>query len=131
MGLQNVQFDDGIFFAQFLGSIDRADAEQWSAFLREYASTSPTPIVALVEALDASYFSAAARTIIARVSETPNLKAIAIVAPNVLLAIVGMIGIMGGSGRIQVFMSMQEASGFAVAALAETIRVEQSSGSEF
>lgn len=86
MPIQDMSFHDGIFFCREVGQIDRADAELWAEKVREYAAASPHPIVALVDATEATYITAAAREVFARASAIPGLHAGVVAATDFRVA---------------------------------------------
>jgi hypothetical protein len=113
MPITNLHFEDGIFFAEEVGNISKEEAEQWVALLTEHARNSPTPIVAVVDALQAGYVTAPARQLFADASFTPNLIAVCVAAQNVVVATAGLIGMMGEHNRTYVFYSVAEARAYA------------------
>lgn len=86
MPITDVAFQDGIFFCREVGQIEREDAAFWAEKVREYAAASPHPIVALVDATEATYITAAAREVFARASAIPGLHAGVVAATDFRVA---------------------------------------------
>jgi hypothetical protein len=73
MPITQTRFQDGIFFCREEGEISAEDAQYWAEQASFYAHQSSYPIVALIDATEATYVTAAARRIFARASAIPNL----------------------------------------------------------
>lgn len=86
MPITDMTFQDGIFFCREIGRIEREDAELWAEKVREYATISPHPIVALVDATEATYITAAAREVFARATAIPGLHAGVVAAKDFRVA---------------------------------------------
>ncbi len=86
MPITDMEFKDGIFFCREIGQIEREDAELWAEKVREHAEASPHPIVALVDATEATYITAAAREVFARASAIPGLHAGVVAAKDFRVA---------------------------------------------
>lgn len=116
MPITDMYFRDGIFFAREHGRIEKADARMWARQLNFYASHSPVPIVAFVDALDVAYISNDARKIFVRASHTPNLKLSVVAASHVISAQTArIIGLMAEENHTHIFRTLGEAYAFAIA----------------
>jgi hypothetical protein len=110
MPIIDMTFENGVFYAKEVGQVEKSDAETWARALRGYAATSPTPIVAVIDANEVNFVSAAARMIFAEASKTPKLKAICVGARDMMtMQMARVIGLLGERGRTFVFISMDEA----------------------
>ena len=79
-------FENGIFFCREMNTVDKDDALRWAEKVREYAEASPHPIVALVDATEATSITAAAREVFARASAIPGLNAAVVAAKDFRVA---------------------------------------------
>jgi hypothetical protein len=124
MPIDNMRFEDGIFYARQSGSISEAEARQWVDSFRAAAEASPTPIVALVDALEVTYIQPAASVIFIEGSTTPNVKAAAVVTrstvTNVRARTISMMSENRSTHQTYIFSSMAEAEQFARTCLSET-----------
>lgn len=80
MPIQNSQCKDGIFFCEQVGEVNEQDAYAWVQQIQDYAADSMVPLVAFMDATNATYITAKARQIFARASAMTELAGIAIVA---------------------------------------------------
>lgn len=114
MPITDYHFENSIFFAKESGQIDKTDAEAWAAALRQHAASNPIPIVALVDALEVTFVSAAARMVFAEASKTENLQAVSVATKHLLVTQTArVIGMLGERGRTYVFENLHEARQFA------------------
>ena len=114
MPIQDTAFTNRIFFAREVGDISQADAEAWANALREHARKSAEPMGAVVDALEVTSVSAAARKIFAEASQTPNVRVVAVATKHLpITQTVRVIGMMGKRGTIQVFATLEEAREYA------------------
>lgn len=114
MPITDIDFSNGIYYAKETGYITREDAELWAKYARKFAAESPTPIVALVDALDVTAIANEARQIFVKAAKTPNLKISAIASnapiPTTATRIIGM---MVDKDHTNVFPTFEEALRFA------------------
>ena len=120
MPITDFHYDNHIFSAREVGHIDKADAERWVQALRQYAAASPTPIIAIVDALEVTFVSAGARMTFAEASKTPNLQAICVATQDMLISQTArVIGMLGERGRTHIFETVDEAREFAEELIAQ------------
>jgi hypothetical protein len=123
MPIIDFHYENHIFSAREVGHIDKADAERWVQALRQHAAASPTPIVAVVNALEVTFVSAGARMSFAESSKTPNLQAICVAAQDMLITQTArVIGMLGERGRTHIFESVEEACEFAEELIAQPVQ---------
>ncbi len=124
MPIYDMRFEDGIFSAREVGKVDKPDAEAWVKALREHASTSPTPIVALIDAREVGDVSSSASLVFLHGSSTPNVKVAVVVASTKEVVVKAQsISLMSGHHKkhdTRVFYSLDEAQTFARRALEKT-----------
>src|SRR5215510_63949 len=113
MPIYDMRFEDGIFSAREVGRIEKQDAEAWVKALREYASTSPTPIVAFIDAREVGDVSSPASLAFLHGSSTPNVKVAVVVASTKEVVVKAQsISLMSGHHKkhdTRVFYSLDEA----------------------
>jgi hypothetical protein len=115
MPITQMKFENGIFFAYEEGRISKEDAKIWAKQAALYAANSPTPIVALVDALNVVYISTDARKVFVRASRIPNVKCAAVAAKNIVTEQTAkIIGLMADDGHTYVFSTLSEAHRFAL-----------------
>ncbi len=109
MSISNYAFENRIFSCKESGRISGDDAKTWAEKLREHATQSPTPIVALVDALEVRQVSRAALEIFAKASYTPNVLAV-VVATNAPVEVTATnIGLLGKPHQTLVFSTLAAA----------------------
>jgi hypothetical protein len=117
MPIQDIRFEDGIFFAREVGKIDRADAEMWLAEMTACAQASPTPIVILVDAREMSLITPDASKVFTRAAEVPNVRVAAIATTTPLATVmsrtVSLMSQVRRTHQTHVFNSLVEAEHFA------------------
>ncbi|HLV37343.1 MAG TPA: hypothetical protein VKY59_19645 [Spirillospora sp.] len=119
MPVVDLRFEDGIFFAREADYISGDDARVWARHLADYAASSPTPIVALVDAREVTAISNEARRVFALASETPNVRvaAVAVNSSNRLATqqarITALLSAVRKSHDTHFFDSLEEAQQFA------------------
>lgn len=115
MALTNIMFENGIFYCCEVGRIDETDAQQWADLVAQYASLWHLPIIALIDAREATYLTASARSIFARASAIPNLHKAAIVTQDFQVSQnAHLIAMMSVVKHTHIFESLDEAWHFAV-----------------
>lgn len=124
MGVCDLAFENGLFFAREFGHISADDAKHWAESLLHCAKSSPVPIVILIDALQASSISTEARRIFAMASETPNVRVAAIATSNMLVEqqsrMTALMCSVRHSHETHIFRTLVEAEEFAVNHLAPT-----------
>ncbi len=114
MPISNIRFADGIFYCQETGRVNEADARLWSDKVHEFAASASQPIIALVDATEATYITAAARRVFARANRIPNLHMGVVASGNFLVQQnVRLITLMSPNHHTRVFESFAEAEQFA------------------
>ena len=114
MPISNIRFADGIFYCKESGRVDEADARLWSDKAHEFAASASQPIVALVDATEATYITAAARHVFARSTQIPNLHTGVVVTDNFLVQQnAHLITLMSPNRHTRLFASFAEAERFA------------------
>lgn len=118
MPVLDIQCEDSICFAREVGYLSREDAEQWAEALSRYASLSPTPVAALIDARDVTFIAMEARMIYARAAAIPNLAFTAVVANCALtVQFTHMIQFMSGMRPRHIFPTIEQAQQFITATL--------------
>ena len=116
MPIVDMQFEEGIFFARELGRIEKEDAEAWADAARHYAELSPSPIVALVDALEVTHVTAMARQVFALASGIPGLKVASVATSDASVTQTAqIIGLMARNHHTYVFPTLEQARIFAEA----------------
>lgn len=117
MPILDARFENGIFYARQVGPIEAPDARQWVDAFKAAAAKSLTPIVALIDAREVKYVSPAASLVFIEGSNTPNVKAAAVVANsmtmNVRARTIGMMSERQSTHETFIFGSLTEAEAFA------------------
>jgi hypothetical protein len=110
MPISEIRFRDGIFYCKETGRVEESDARLWAEKASEFASQSPHPIVALVDATEAKYITAAARKIFARSTTIPGLHAGFVASGDFLVQQnAHLITLMSPDRHTRVFKSLAEA----------------------
>jgi hypothetical protein len=121
MPITQMYFKGGVFFAKEVGRIGREDARSWSETVREYTDSSPTPIAAVVDALEVTFVTSEARQIFVRCSHIPNFAVGAVATQDSAITYTAhVIGAMSERGHSFVFPTVEEAWDFAVEKLKKT-----------
>jgi hypothetical protein len=114
MPISNIRFENGIFYCKETGRVEESDARLWAEKACEFASQSQRPIVALVDATEAKYITAAARKIFARSTTIPGLHVGVVATGNFLVQQnAHLITLMSPDRHTHVFASLAEAEQFA------------------
>lgn len=117
MPITDIQCDGGVFFAREVGCVDGNDARQWAEALVRCAQASPTPIVVVVDAVQARTITADARRIFAKASETPNIRVAAVATGNTRVMqqsrITALMSMVRSTHETHFFNTLQEAEQFA------------------
>lgn len=112
--IHDMHFQDGIFFAREEGMVNEAEAKAWAEKLREFAASSPTPIVVLVDALKVTSVTRKAGDIFAAAARTPNLLVSVVATKDVVVSQVArVISLKGNRGETLLFPTLDEARAFA------------------
>ena len=120
MPIIDYSFESGIFFARETGDLSEADATEWAERLESCAASSPTPVAAVVDALEAGYAFDEAREIFARASYTTNLLCVAVASHPFNETTARVIGLLGKLGHTHVFATVEEAYAYARRCLQST-----------
>ncbi len=117
MPILDMSFENGMFFAREVGTVDGNDARKWVEALQRCAKVSATPVVILVDALHATTINAEARRIFAQAAETPNVRIAAIACKDLRVTQQSRIAVLMGSVRstheTHFFDTLEEATQFA------------------
>lgn len=109
MPITHYSLQGRVFFAKESGDISDEEARQWADKLKESAASAPTPIIALVDAMDVKHISLPAINIFARASFTHNVLGI-VVATNLMGSGTSRnIGLLGKRNHTVVFRTLDEA----------------------
>lgn len=121
MPVVDMHFEDGVFFAREYGKIEKEDAKVWANAVARYAASSPTPIVAVIDALEVDFITTEARQVFVRASHTPNLMLSAVAAKGrVTYQTARIISVMAEEDHTYIFPSVPEAYAFARRHLADS-----------
>lgn len=116
MPIVDMTFENGVFFSREIGQVDERDARLWAEALHHCALSSRTPIVVLIDALQATGITSDARRVFARASETPNVRVAAIVTHNPRVTqqcrITALMGTVRSSHETHFFDTREEADQF-------------------
>ena len=117
MPILDMSFEQGIFTAREVGTVDGNDARKWAEALHRCTRASATPVVILVDATHATTISAEARRIFAQASETPNVRIAAIACGNLRVTqqsrIAALMGSVRSTHQTHFFNTFEEAEQFA------------------
>lgn len=114
MPIDDIRFEDGIFYCKESGRVDKDDAQLWAEKAQQFASQTSVPIVALVDATDATYITAAARQIFARATAIANLHDAAVATDNFLVEQnAQLISVMSVDRHTHIFNNLADAQQFA------------------
>lgn len=117
MPIQDIHFEQGVFFAREIGKIARADAEVWTDALRRCAASSPTPVVILIDAREMTIIAPDASKVFSKAAEVPNVRVAAIATSKPLATVmsrtVAMMSRVGQTHETHIFNTMEEAERFA------------------
>ncbi len=115
MPVTRMRFENGVFYAREVGDILADDAREWATGLRQAAESCPSPIVALVDAMDIGFVHPEARNIFAEASHTLNVRVIAVAVSSILAVEAARTVVMRGApGKTYTFVTLTEARGFAL-----------------
>lgn len=120
MPITDYSFSDRTFFARESGNLTLDEAAEWAKRLREHASASERPIVALVDALTVQRIPAGVAAIFQKASYTENLIAVVVATNAASAGDSSTIGLLGKRRTTWVFKSMEEARSYANLLLADT-----------
>lgn len=122
MSICDISFENGVYFSREVGHVDASDAKTWTETLLRYARASDTPIVILVDALEATFISTEARRIFALAAETPNVRIAAVATNNLLTTqqsrMAALMGTVRHTHETHFFKTFEEAEQFASSYLA-------------
>ena len=117
MPIVDMTFENGVFFSREIGPVDERDARLWAEALHHCALSSRTPIVILIDALQATGITSDARRIFARASETSNVRVAAVATNNPRVTqqcrITALMGTVRSSHETHFFETLEEADQFA------------------
>lgn len=103
-------YDNGVFLSAMDKRVNEGDVRTWAKRSKHYAYTENYPIVALIDAREASYITAIARQILSRASDEHFLHSIAVVAGDfVVEQNMKLTAMMSASKNIAVFKTLEEA----------------------
>ncbi len=109
MPISDYQFSEGIFSAKESGIITPQEAREWADRLEQAAAQSPTPIVALVDALSVKQIAFGAYDIFSKASYTPNVLRVVVATNAVTSGSSTNIGLLGKRHQTEVFRTLEEA----------------------
>src|SRR5262245_31911109 len=96
MPIEDIHFEKEIVFSRALGPIERSDADKWLIAVQHCVEMKRRPIIALVDALEATFISVSARVVFAQTSRNSNLLGLVVAANNIIAVqsfrLTGMLG---------------------------------------
>ena len=114
MPIVDMTFENGIFFAKEVGTVNDKDARLWVDTLGGYAAASPVPVIVLVDAMELSAITGGARDIFVESSTIPNVAASVIAVRDLITAQVSRaLSARGRRGATHLFSNLEEARRFA------------------
>lgn len=115
MPIIDIHFENSILFAKEIGEISEEDALEWAHQVQHYAEHSPTPIVALIDAIDVKFISHKARKIFIKAANTRNFKASAVATHDQsTIQTARVLGIMAPDKHTYIFDNLEQAHQFAL-----------------
>jgi anti-anti-sigma regulatory factor len=113
MAIVDYRFEDGIFYAREVGQITLEEAKEWARRLQEAAASHPTPIAAVVDALEVKRVDFMAQDVFSKASFTPRVLGIAVATTVVVSGTAQNIGLLGRKQHTAVFRTLAEAESHA------------------
>lgn len=114
MPIDNIVFENGIFYCREFGNLSVEDAKLWADKAFEFAQSAvPQPIVALIDAREVKFVAMDARQIFAKASGIEGL-ALAVVVTNdpITTQSSRIINVMAVKKTTHLFKTMEEARSF-------------------
>ena len=114
MPIEDIHFEKEIVFSRARGQIERADADKWLIAVQRCVEMKRGPIIAVMDALEATFISISARVVFAQTSRNANLLGL-VVAANSIIAVQSfrLTGMLGERGHTHIFPTLDEARRFA------------------
>ena len=80
MPIQEMSFDDGIFFSQAVGYFDHVDVRRWAKTVNTYAQEHVVPIIAVIDIREVDQFCPTIVDAVTLACSQANLVSIVVVA---------------------------------------------------
>jgi hypothetical protein len=114
MPIEDIHFDQEIVSSKVVGQVDRADADKWVIAIQRFVEMKRGPIIALMDALEATFVTVSARVVFAQTSRNANLIGLIVAADNsITVQSFRVTGMLGEQGHTFIFTTLDEARQFA------------------
>ncbi len=115
MPITQMYFNDGILFVKEEGRIEKQDARRFTEQIAHHAANCPTPVGAVIDAMDVRFISTKARKIFVRASTIPRFAFSAVAAENMVsVQTARVISTMSQDGHTYIFSNVEDAWDFAL-----------------